>query len=123
MTIAQILAQADALTPNAYTTAEKLRWLSEAESFIVNDILKPHGEQAAFSGYDAATDTDKKVLLGAPYDVLYRYYIEMQIHYADDEMTRANNARAQWNNAFAACQNYYSRSSRAPERVRALRLC
>ena len=33
----------------------------------------------------------------APYDELYRHYVEAQIHYAAGETERCSNAMAMWN--------------------------
>ena len=46
----------------------------------------------------------------APYDQMYRYYVEAQIHYANGEMTRYNNAAAAWNNALLTYRDYYTRT-------------
>ena len=52
MTIAQALAQIDTLVPNTFSASEKLRWLSEAEGHVVEEILKAQqgAESVSFSG-------------------------------------------------------------------------
>mgnify|MGYP000176201781 CR=1 FL=1 len=54
----------------------------------------------------------------APYDQMYRYYVEAQIHYANGETVRYNNAAAQWNNAFLTYKDYCCRTA-APRRTTA----
>lgn len=39
MTVAQALAEIDALKPNAYTDAQKRRWLSELEGIAAGEIF------------------------------------------------------------------------------------
>ena len=36
ITPAQVLEQVDALVPNQYAKAEKLRWLAQAEGFVLS---------------------------------------------------------------------------------------
>jgi len=125
MTIAQALAQIDALAPNTFSAAEKLRWLSEAEGHVAEEILKAQqgAESVSFFGYDETTDTATALLAPPPYDSLYRFYVEAQMDYANGEVTRCNNARGEWNNAFAAYQAYCTRTRRPLAAQSALRFC
>jgi len=123
MTIAQALEQIDALCPNAFTAAEKIRWLSEAEGHVAEEIVRAQGGTAAFSGYGDTTDTAAVLLAPPPYDSLYRFYAEAQMHYVNGEIQRCNNARSEWNNAFSAYQAFYTRTHRPAVTQPALRLC
>ena len=58
-----------------------------------------------------------------PYDELYRFYLEAQIHYANGETVRCNNASTAWNNAFLTYRDAYCRAQVPPRCVPALRLC
>ena len=117
-TVKQVLEQVDAMLPNQYTTAEKRRWLLQAEGFVVREVHQPHagGEETEVPPEDAGEDT--VLLVQPPYDELYRHYVEAQIHYANGETARYNNAAAQWNNAFLTYKDYCCRSA-APRRVTA----
>ena len=105
-TVKQVLEQVDAMLPNEYTTAEKRRWLLQAEGFVVREVHQPHagGEETEVPPEDAGEDT--VLLVQPPYDELYRHYVEAQIHYANGEMERYNNACAAWNNALLVPQPY-----------------
>ena len=98
-TVKQVLEQVDAMLPNQYTTAEKRRWLLQAEGFV-----------------------DTVLLVQPPYDELYRHYVEAQIHYANGEMERYNNACAAWNNALLTYRDFWCRSHMPRQGVKALRL-
>ena len=117
-TVKQVLEQVDAMLPNQYTTAEKRRWLLQAEGFVVREVHQPHagGEETEVPPEDTGEDT--VLLVQPPYDELYRHYVEAQIHYANGETARYNNAAAQWNNAFLTYKDYCCRSA-APRRVTA----
>ena len=107
MTAGQVLAQVDDLLPNSYPGEQKRRWLRQAEGFVLEEVVRVHegGQGAVLPGEltDAA-----ELLAPAPYDGLYRHYVEAQIHYANGELERYNNAMALWNN----CLLYTSPSPR-----------
>lgn len=116
MTPAQVLEQVDALTPNQYTRAEKLRWLAQAEGFVRREAL---GQTEALP--PLAEDTPLSV--EPPYDGLYRHYVEAQIHYCNGELARYNNAAANWNNGLLTYRDYVCRTRGPAQRVRALKMC
>lgn len=58
-----------------------------------------------------------------PYDEMYRYYVEAQIHYANGETARYNNAVSLWNNGFLTYRDYCCRRETPEGRAKALRLC
>ena len=42
----EVLARVDALLPNGYTEAEKLRWLGQAEGFVLRELRGADGVSA-----------------------------------------------------------------------------
>ena len=111
LTAGQLLGRVDALLPNQYSRAEKMQWLAQAEGFVLREVCRVTGKLAELE--------DGSVLsVEAPYDELYRHYVEAQIHYANGETARYNNAATQWNNAFLTYKDYCCRSA-APRRVTA----
>ena len=114
LTATEVLAQVDALLPNSYTETEKLRWLSQAEGFVKREIFHQTGELPAMM-------VSTVLCVPAPYDEMYRHYIEAQIHYANAEMTRYNNACIAWNNAFLTYRDYHCRTVTPQRKVSALR--
>lgn len=104
ITVSAVLSQVDALLPNGYTAEEKRRWLTQAEGFIRAEV---YGEDVS------AMDTlEESAALCAPvpHQEMYRHYVEAQIHYANGEMTRYNNAAAMWNNALMTLRDHVCRS-------------
>ena len=61
--------------------------------------------------------------LGTPYDGLYDLYVQAQIHYADGDMTRWNNAMALWNRGVEALQAETLRKMGKMQTANCLRLC
>ena len=115
MTAGQMLGRVDALLPNQYGREEKMQWLAQAEGFVLREICRVTGPLAAL-------EEDAALAVEAPYDELYRHYVEAQIHYANGEMARYNNAAAQWNNAFLTYKDYRCRRERPQRSAAALRL-
>lgn len=104
ITVSAVLAQVDALLPNGYTTEEKRRWLTQAEGFVRAEVF---GMDASAMDMLGESDT---LCAPAPHQELYRHYVEAQIHYANGEMTRYNNAAAMWNNALMTLRDYVCRT-------------
>ena len=122
MTVGQVLAQVDDLLPNSYPGEQKRRWLRQAEGFVLEEVVRVHegGQGAVLPGEltDAA-----ELLAPAPYDGLYRHYVEAQIHYCNGEMARYNSAAASWNNGLLTYRDYVCRTAAPAQGVRALKLC
>ena len=116
ITAKQVLEQVDALVPNQYTRAEKLRWLAQAEGFVLREICRVTGPLAAL-------EEDAALAVEAPYDELYRHYVEAQIHYCNGEMARYNSAAANWNNGLLTYRDYVCRTTAPTQNVRVLKLC
>ena len=115
MTAGQMLGRVVALLPNQYGREEKMQWLAQAEGFVLREAEQVTGALPQV--------TEEYVLTAeAPYDELYRHYVEAQIHYANGEMARYNNAAAQWNNAFLTYKDYRCRREQPRRGAAALRL-
>ena len=116
ITAKQVLEQVDALVPNQYTRAEKLRWLAQAEGFVLREVCRVTEPLAALAD-------DTALSVEAPYDELYRHYVEAQIHYCNGEMARYNAAASNWNNGLLTYRDYICRTTAPVQGVKALKLC
>lgn len=58
---------------------------------------------------DYALANGKNMLLVAPWDELYRYYIELQIDFAQSEYEKYQNSQVMFNNAYAEFRAFYTR--------------
>lgn len=108
-----VLGEVDNLLPNGYTDAQKRHWLQQAEAFCALEV----GAKVPQTLRD-----DTILTAEMPYDGLYCRYVEAQIHYANGEMSRYNNAMAVWNELFLAWRDYQARGGAETRRVRALKL-
>ena len=87
-------------------------------SLLIDPSLFPEAAELPDELADAAP-----LLAPAPYDGLYRHYVEAQIHYANGELERYNNAMALWNNGLMTLRDHWCRGHMPRRQVRALRLC
>ena len=111
MTIIEAINRLDALKPNGYEQSQKVRWLSDLDGIIQTELIDTHEGtgNARFTGYDDTTPLDTVLLVPAPYDDIYRYYLEAQIDYANNEYGRYNNSISMYNTAYAAFERWYNR--------------
>ena len=112
VTVGWVLAQVDDLLPNSYTDEQKRHWLRQAECFAALEL------GAALPG---SLDDGDELLIGLPYDGLYSRYVEAQIHFANREMERYNNAMTAWNELFLSWRDYCARGGAQPKRAGALK--
>ena len=115
-TAGQVLQRVDALLPNSCEKAEKLRWLAQAEGFVLREICRETEDLPEMTEGTALTAEP-------PFDEMYRHYVESQIHYANGETGRYNSAASLWNNGFLTYRDYRARRE-VPEGGAAVqRLC
>jgi hypothetical protein len=111
MTIMEALHRIDALKPNSFKNAEKIRWLSILDGVIKNQIIDAHegGGSVAFNGYDEDVELTKELLVPAPYDDIYIHWLQMQIDYTNGEYGKYNNSLAVYNSSYTAYENHYKK--------------
>lgn len=112
MTIIEAINLIDMKKPNTYTQEEKVRWLSTLDGIVKRLIIDNHAgaEDIEFTGYDDTTDVATELLVPAPYDEIYLFYLESKIDYYNGEYNKYNNSVTMYNNAYAEYENYYNRS-------------
>ena len=111
MTIIEAINNVDAVKPNSYSQAQKVKWLNNLDGIVKKEIIDTHEseENVSFNGYTEETDTSTQLLIPAPYDVIYIRYLEMQIDYANGEYRKYNNSTIAYNTAYSAFEKYYNR--------------
>ena len=111
MTIIEAINRIDSLHQNTYTQEDKIAWLSELDWDVKKNIIDTHeGNDDAFTGYDEATDLQRKLLIPEPFEKVYLLWLEAQIHYYNGEYEKYNNAREMFSTAFTGFQNHYNRT-------------
>ena len=116
MTIQEALARCDGQKPNAYSEAEKIRWLSDLDGLVLQEIIRTHenkdGIGAEYAGYDPeeAGIQSQTLLIPEPYSDVYIKYLFAQIDFANAEFARYNNSAMLYNTAYQAYANFYNRT-------------
>lgn len=112
MKIIEAINQIDSLKPNTYTNKQKILWLSNLESMVKRLVIDTHegGDTTPFTGFTEETDTETTLFMPAPYDIGYVYWLEAQIHYANEDIDMYNSAVMMFNAAFSQYKADYKRN-------------
>lgn len=112
MTIIEAINRIDLLKPNTYTQIEKVRWLSTLDSTIKTEIVDTHegGESVTFTEYDTSTPTTTQLLVPAPYDEIYLFWLESKIDYWNGEYGKYNNSISMFNAAYSTYEKHYNQT-------------
>ena len=106
MTVKEIIDRTDEIKPNQYSTEQKTEWLSRLDIQIYNEVMKTH-EDCDMDGFEGHTGETAELLVGSPYDDMYRYYLESMIDYANQEIAKYNNSSAMFDERYTEfCRNY-----------------
>lgn len=112
MTITEAISRIDIIKPNGYTQDEKVRWLSTMDSYIKTEIIDNYedADKVTFKGYDENTPMDTVLLVPAPYDEIYLFWLESKIDYWNGEMGKYNNSISMYNMVYAEFGKHYNRN-------------
>lgn len=112
MTIMEAINRIDSLKPNTYSQVEKIRALSTLDGLIKENIINTHegAEEVVFGGYTEETSLTTELLVPAPYDEIYLYWLESKIDYWNGETGRYNNSINMYNSVYAEYEKNYNRT-------------
>lgn len=110
MTGNDIIALVDLKEPNSYTTDEKIRWLSNLDGKIFEEVIKQYedydSETDEFTPYE---DGSEELLVGAPYgEDMYVHYMIARIAGDNAEAARYNQQIAMYNTCYSQWWNRYN---------------
>lgn len=108
MTVQEAITYADAVKPNAFSTADKVMWLNKIEGTIAMDVFLMAWtitEQITYT----VDDLTKEMLVRPPYDDLYPLYLEAQIDYANGEYNKYANTMERFNKRMAEFTAWFAR--------------
>lgn len=111
MTIGEAIFQTDTLKPNQYSPADKIKWLSEIDGIVKNEIIDTHEgrELITFTPYADDTSLETVLLVPEPYSNVYVLYLFTKIDFNNAEFTRFNNSVIMYNVAYENYAKYYNR--------------
>ncbi len=108
MTVQQAIHQVDTLYPNAYSRAEKIRWLSAVEGILYHRVYEGHQDAPdPFTGFSQNIPLSTALLVPEPFSEAYIHYLQGQMLYASGEIQGYNNAMALFNRLASDFWRYY----------------
>jgi hypothetical protein len=107
-TLNEVIDRVDAIKLNPFRPEEKTAWLSEIDGKISLNLLGV----AEAATYTYPDDSDKELLVGAPYDRLYDYYLYSMIDFNSREYENYNNSTDMFNEAYEEYAKWYRRNNR-----------
>lgn len=112
MKICEAIAQINSLKPNTYSDKQKIYWLSQLEAMVKVQVIDTHegGDRIPFDGFTEDTDTQTQLFMPAPFDMAYIYWLEAQIHYANEDIDMYNSAIMMFNAAFREYKDHYTKT-------------
>lgn len=112
MKIREAIARIDERMHNTYSKEDKVEWLSKLDWMVKKNIVDTHvgGDSVIFDGYDENTDPETELLVPEPYNEVYPRWLEAQIHYANGEYGKYNNAILMFNTEYQSYSDYYNRT-------------
>jgi F0F1-type ATP synthase gamma subunit len=119
ITINDAISYFDAQCPNQYSQEEKIKWLSELDEQIYNDViaLREGADNIEFNGYDNDS-LNTELLVETPYTEIYRYWLEKSVDFSNREITAMNNAIAMYNNYLDDYTSWYNRQHKKSAKQR-----
>ena len=110
MTIAKVLAAADAVKPNAFSEEVKLQWINEAEGMVQTDVLLRAIDDVVT--YEWPTDENTELLVKPPHDKLYLAYLIAMIDFTNGEYNKYANTVAMFNTHLSEYAAWFQRTYR-----------
>ena len=110
MTLIEVINRINTVKPNKYAFDEKVRWLSTLDSMVKSEIIDTHegGDAVKFFGYDKNTPHTTVLLVPAPYDEMYLFWLESKIDYWNGEHDKYNTSITMFNNLYDEYSAYYN---------------
>lgn len=112
MKIIEAINKIDSLKPNTYSVEQKIYWLSQLEAMVKVQVIDTHegGDRIPFDGFTENTDTRTQLFMPAPFDMAYIYWLEAQIHYANEDIDMYNSAILMFNATFREYKDHYTKT-------------
>lgn len=113
MTVAQAMANAQAVTGQVFDAATLRRWLSELDGQLALDLYRAD----AWTPY-SADDDDALLLVPYPWDGLYVHHLEAMTYFSNGEYDRYQNALTMRENALGEFKRFVQRTKGVCGRIR-----
>ncbi len=115
MTNMEAVQTVNSLCSNQVDDAFKMQWLDELDGLVSKELHMAYEGLPVFENTDPGAE--RTLLVQAPYNDIYRYYLEMMIHSVTGEISKYNAALERFRSSYKAYGDYLSRSNRGKSYV------
>ncbi len=119
MTVKQVIEKVDLMRQNQVHQGIKIGWLSQLDGAVRAHVINLHEQNETMAlgeGADVTMGQDTILLVPAPYDEIYSYWLLAQLDFAMSEIARYNNSMALYNEAYTNFAVAYKQTHRPIER-------
>ena len=109
MTLIEAIAKTDEVKPNALSNSDKIRYISNLDLSIKKFMSQYEVSSTPFNGYTDNTDMDTELLVEAPFDDIYIYWLAAQIDYWNDEVESYDNNMTMYSSVLSDYRKDYHR--------------
>ena len=110
-TIREVINRVDENKPNAFSEAQKVRWLALLDGRVACDVMLMHVADIEQFNYQHPDDIDRELLVNFPHDDIYEYWLAAKIDEANGETDKYQNSmeayNAVWTNFVCWFASYY----------------
>ena len=107
MTPNKVIEQVDSKRPNSYSEEDKFAWISEVDGMVRRLVM----QETKAEPYKYPEDGDTELLIPAPFDGLYEFYVEAMIDYHNREFQNYNNSVQMFSTRFDEFRKAYIREN------------
>ena len=121
MTIQEALDTADEMKANMMKPRLKLKYLTEIEQLIHDEIVMTHehtAEEEEKPVYTEETEPGTDLVVPDPYSMLYVYWLMSKIDIQNQEDIRYNDDRMHFENAYNTMSDWWTRHRMPIQRTR-----
>ena len=108
MTPNKVIEKVDSKKPNAYSEEDKMGWISDVDSMARKLVLM----ESKAEPYRYPEDGDKELLIPAPYESVYEFYVEAMIDFHNREYQNYNNSVQMFSTRFEEYRKAYIRENK-----------
>lgn len=125
MTLQEAMDMLDEMKPNMMSRRLKLKYITEIEQLIHDEIVMKHAHSCAEArkpAYDETSDDGTVLVVPDPYSMVYVYWLMTKVDMQNQEDERYNVDRAHFENAYETMSDWWTRTRIPLSRVREFRL-
>ena len=108
MTIKEVINQFNNLKPNSYDDEQKIKWLSDFDGWIYENVFQTHS--GTYPEWKPYTNDSEILLIEEPFTELYISLLSYKVDYFNGEYDRYNNSAVIYNTQLQEYRNHYNRT-------------